>query len=104
MIIGFIGFGKVSKNLIDLIKSDEITFATSLENRSYKTIKNAENHDIRILDTFEEVAEASDILISANSPKSAVEVAKKYGKFCKGIYVDLNNVSPDTTVKISEYV
>lgn len=104
MIIGFIGFGKVSKNLIELIKSDEITFATSLENRSDKTIKNAENHDIRILDTFEEVVDASDILISANSPKSAVEVAKKYGKFCKGIYVDLNNVSPDTTVKISEYV
>lgn len=103
MIIGFIGFGKVSKNLMELIKSDEITFATSLENRSGKTVKNAEDHDVRVLDTFEDVAKASDILISANSPKSAVEVAKKYGKFCKGIYVDLNNVSPDTTVKIRGY-
>ena len=29
----------------------------------------------------------SDILISANSPKSALEVAKKYGKFSNGIYI-----------------
>ena len=40
MIIGFIGFGKVSKNLVNLIKSDEIKFITSTEGRSQKTIEN----------------------------------------------------------------
>ena len=46
----------------------------------------------------------SDILISATSPKSALSIAKEYGKYSKGIYLDLNNVSPDTTFKIDKHV
>ncbi|WP_407415105.1 NAD(P)-binding domain-containing protein [Methanobrevibacter sp.] len=103
MIIGFIGFGKVSKNLMRLIKSDDIAFITSLEGRSPKTIENIKKEDIDVLDTFKQVVEKSDILISANSPKSALNVAKKYGKYTKGIYLDLNNISPDTTFEISKY-
>lgn len=104
MIIGFIGFGKVSKNLVNLIKSDDIRFVTSLENRSDKTIENARKCGIEIMDTTKSVAEISDILISANSPKSALDVAKKYGKYAGGIYLDLNNISPDTTLEISRHV
>ena len=40
MIIGLIGFGKVSKNLFELIKSDNIKFITSFEGRSPQTIEN----------------------------------------------------------------
>ena len=39
MIIGFIGFGKVSQNLKRLIQSEDIEFITSLEGRSSKTIE-----------------------------------------------------------------
>ena len=46
----------------------------------------------------------SDILISATSPKSALDVAEVYGKFSNGIYLDLNNISPDTTLKIDSHV
>ena len=104
MIIGFIGFGKVSKNLLNLIKSDDITFITSAEGRSSKTIENIKKADIEVLNTFKEVSIKSDILISANSPKNAFEIAKRYGKFAKGIYLDLNNISPDTTLEINEHV
>lgn len=104
MIIGFIGFGKVSKNLFDLIKSDDIRFVTSLENRSDKTVENVRQCGIEILDTVRSVAENSDIVISANSPKSALDVAKEYGKYAEGIYLDLNNISPDTTMEISRHV
>ena len=104
MIIGFIGFGKVSKNLFDLIKSDDIRFVTSIENRSDKTIENVRQCGIEILDTVRSVAENSDIVISANSPKSALDVAKEYGKYAEGIYLDLNNISPDTTMEISRHV
>ena len=31
MIIGFIGFGKVSQNLVGIIRSDDIDFITSKE-------------------------------------------------------------------------
>ena len=104
MIIGLIGFGKVSQNLFRLIKSDEIKFITSFENRSSKTIESIKNTNIEVRDTFKEVAAESDILISATSPKSALTVAKEYGKFAKGIYLDLNNISPKTALKISSHV
>ncbi len=104
MIIGLIGFGKVSRNLFNLIKSDDITFITSFEGRSENTIQNIKNSDIDILDTFEAVARKSDILISATSPKSSLDVAENYGKYAKGIYLDLNNISPDTTLKINNHV
>lgn len=104
MIIGLIGFGKVSKNLIKLIESEDIDFITSFENRSAKTINDIKDSGIEVLDTFKQVAIASDILISANSPKSALVVAKKYGGYAKGIYLDLNNISPDTTLEINKYV
>lgn len=104
MIIGFIGFGKVSQNLKRLIMSEDIEFVTSLEGRSSKTIEMIKKEDIEVVDTFKEVAQTSDILISANSPKSALDVAQKYGRYANGIYLDLNNISPDTTLEISKHV
>lgn len=104
MIIGFIGFGKVSQNLTNMLKSDDITFITSFEGRSQKTIKKINEHEIEVADTFKEVAIESDILISANSPKCALKVAEEYGKYAKGIYLDLNNISPKTTFEISRHV
>lgn len=104
MIIGFIGFGKVSTNLLKLINSQDIEFITSTENRSSKTIENVTNFNIEVLDSFKEVACKSDILISANSPKQALDVAKNYGKYAEGIYLDLNNISPETTKLINEHV
>ncbi|WP_407410267.1 NAD(P)-dependent oxidoreductase [Methanobrevibacter sp.] len=104
MIIGLIGFGKVSRNLFNLIKSDEITFITSTEGRSKSTVHNIEESGIEIFDTFNEVASKSDILVSATSPKSALTVAKECGKYVDGIYLDLNNISPDTTLEIDKHV
>ena len=102
--VGFIGFGKVSQNLVNLIKSDNVCCFTSKESRSESTIDNIDSSDVEVLPTFKEVAEVSDILISANSPKNSIEVAREYGKYAKGIYLDLNNVSPQTTFEIGEYV
>ena len=104
MIIGLIGFGKVSQNIVRLMDSDDITFITSKEGRSDKTIKNIDDSNIEVLDTFKQVAIKSDILISATSPKNAVKVAQEYGKYSNGIFLDLNNVSPDTTLEISCHV
>jgi 3-hydroxyisobutyrate dehydrogenase-like beta-hydroxyacid dehydrogenase len=104
MIIGFIGFGKVSQNLVKLIQSEEIVFITSFEGRSKKTADNIKKSGICVLDSFREVAIKADILISANSPNNALDVAKQYGKFSKGIFLDLNNISPRTTMEINKHV
>lgn len=103
MIIGFIGFGKVSVNLLNSIKSPDVSFITSTEGRSARTIENIKNADIETLDSFEDVAISSDILISATSPKSALDIAQKYGKCSNGIYLDLNNISPKTTFEIDRH-
>ena len=104
MIIGLIGFGKVSQNLVKLIKSDDIEFLTSKENRSKSTIEAIDELNVGLVSTFDEVAKLSDILISAASPKTALSIAKKYGKLSNGIYLDLNNISPETTLEINKCV
>jgi 3-hydroxyisobutyrate dehydrogenase-like beta-hydroxyacid dehydrogenase len=104
MIIGFIGFGKVSQNLVRLMDSDSIELVTSAENRSEKTAENISKSNVQVLDTFRDVAIRSDVLISANSPKEALNVAREYGEYVKGIYLDLNNISPDTTTEIANHV
>lgn len=75
-----------------------------MEGRSAETQNSIKNENIEVLDTFKQVAIKSDILISATSPKSAPDVALKYGRFAQGIYLDLNNISPDTTDEIGKTV
>ncbi|MEE1128527.1 MAG: NAD(P)-dependent oxidoreductase [Methanobrevibacter sp.] len=104
MIIGLIGFGKVSQNLVKLIQSNNIKFITSKENRSQYTIEAINRLNVETLPTFKDVADISDILISANSPFASLEVAEKYGKCSNGIYLDLNNISPETTFEIEKHV
>lgn len=104
MIIGFIGFGRVSQNLVKLISSPDISFLTSAQNRSGRTRELIQKSDVDTADTFEEVAAGSDILISANSPLEAKRVCEKYGRYCRGIYLDLNNISPKTTEDLSKNV
>ena len=81
MKIGLIGFGKVCQNLVKLMESEDIEFITSKEDRSESTIESIDESNVSVLPTFEDVAIQSDILISANSPSSSLDVAKKYGKY-----------------------
>ena len=104
MIIGFIGFGKVSKTLFSLIESENIDFITSCEGRSARTIENIKESNVKVLDSIMDVVISSDILIVATSPKSSLEIAEKYGEYSKGIYLDLNNISPNTALEIDKYV
>ena len=101
MNIAFIGFGKVAYNLVQLIDSPDIVFSTSKEKRSKNTIDLINKSDVNIYPTLKEAIENADVVISANTPSKALEVAKDYGKYCTGIYLDLNNVSPETSLKIS---
>ena len=104
MNIAFIGFGKVAFNLVRLIQSEDITFSTSKENRSKTTIDLIEKSNIQVFETFKQAIENSDIVISANSPSKALEVANTYSKYCKGLYLDLNNISPKTSLEIDGVV
>ncbi len=104
MNIAFIGFGKVAYTLSRLIKSPDINFLTSTEKRSNDTIDLINKSNIEVYDSFREALENAEIIISAVTPSKAVKVADMYGPYCNGIYLDLNNISPDTSEKISNVV
>ncbi|MBE6504930.1 MAG: NAD(P)-dependent oxidoreductase [Methanobrevibacter sp.] len=102
MNITLIGFGKVSYNLFKLIDSPDINFRTSAEGRSQKTIDLINESNIEVYDSFREAVEKSDIVISAVTPSQALDVSRRYARDYKGLYIDLNNVSPDTKNQINE--
>lgn len=102
MNIALIGFGKVSYNLFKLIDSPDINFSTSTEGRSQKTIALINESNIEIYDSFREAVEKSDIVISAVTPSQALDVSRSYAHDYNGLYLDLNNVSPDTKNQIND--
>lgn len=105
MKIGFIGFGEVSYRLSKIFFENGFDVLTSVEGRSIKTRGFVNSIDyIELLSTFEEVAKESDILISANSPHSALGIALRYGSLTNGVYLDFNNISPDTSKQIANFL
>jgi 3-hydroxyisobutyrate dehydrogenase-like beta-hydroxyacid dehydrogenase len=63
----------------------------------------AKNANVRPCDTLEEAVRGADLLISAVTASSAVDVAGRVAPFLRGgqIYLDLNSVSPDTKLSIA---
>jgi 3-hydroxyisobutyrate dehydrogenase-like beta-hydroxyacid dehydrogenase len=94
--IGFIGFGEVASTLARSLKSEGVEVYTCLAGRSPKTVELAQSNGVNICPSLHQLADISDIVLAAVVPAQAVNVAKIIGKDFKGLYVDLNNVSPST--------
>ena len=87
MIIGFIGFGQVASTLSNILSANGIQTVTVVKDRSQKTNKLAVNSDVQIIDSYKALLEGSDIVISANSPANALNLAEKYSDHMgQGIY------------------
>lgn len=104
MKVGFLGFGEVASTISGWLTDGGVEVYTSLENRSPKTQKLARKYEVKICKDNKKVAEISDILISAVTPAEAVNVAREVGKYVKGVYVDINNISPQTVKKALTYI
>ena len=100
MKIGFIGFGEVASTLARSLKSEGAEVYTCLAGRSLKTVELAQSSDVNICPSFHKLADISDIILAAVVPAQAVNAAKIIGKHIKGLYVDLNNVSPSTVKEV----
>jgi len=98
--IGFIGFGEVASTISKKLLDNNVEVISSVNGRSDKTKKLAKNSGIDLVNSFEDVALSSDILISTVYPFKALEISKKYGILTNGIFLDLNNISPKTTLEI----
>lgn len=99
MKVGFIGFGEVASTLSKGLLDRDATVLTCLNDRSSCTKNKALEMGVSTCKNYKELAETSDILISAVTPSTSVEVAMLMGKYSRGIYVDINNVSPSTVVE-----
>ena len=104
MKIGFLGFGEVASTLAAGLLSSGADVATCVEGRSLKTKELAKETEINLCKSNRELAESSDILISAVTPFQAVKVAQEVGKYSEGIYVDINNISPSRAKEALSYI
>ncbi len=96
MQVGFLGFGEVAATFSSGLKLNGVDVYTCLNGRSSGTVKNAVDSGVKLCSSYKELAENSDILFSSVVPSMAVEVAEKVGKYSKGLFVDVNNISPKT--------
>jgi 3-hydroxyisobutyrate dehydrogenase-like beta-hydroxyacid dehydrogenase len=101
MDIGLIGYGKVNQTLAKQLKKNHKIY-TTIEGRSQNTINNAQKTEINILKTNKELAQKSDLLISANTPSEALKIAQNFSKYYNKLYLDLNNINPKTSQKIAK--
>ena len=99
MKIGFIGFGEVASTLASGLLKRGVEVSTCIEGRSPRTQKIAKKMELNLFKSNRELAENSDFLISAVTPASAIKIAQDIGECVKGVYVDINNVSPSTAKK-----
>ncbi|MCK9152141.1 NAD(P)-dependent oxidoreductase [Methanobacterium alcaliphilum] len=99
MKVGFVGFGEVASELSRGLIDEGVNVLTCVDGRSSKTQKLAKQSGAKLCLRNRDVAEEADILISSVTPEMAISVAYELGKLSKGIYVDINNVSPETVKK-----
>ena len=99
MQVGFIGFGEVASKLSMGLHEYGVNVYTCLEGRSARTVENARISGVKIYNSYKELAENSEVLISSVVPAMALEVAETVSSHSRGIYVDMNNVSPETVQK-----
>ena len=104
MKIGFLGFGEVASTLATGLLNNGAEVFTCVEGRSLRTKELAKETEMNLCKSNLELAGSSDILISVVTPFQAVKVAKEVGKYVKGVYIDINNISPSTAEEALSYI
>jgi len=100
--VGFIGFGEVAQTLASRLRSRGVEVVTSLEGRSPSTIERART--VGVTETSEEDVYSCPVVISAVTPGVALGAARRAGRHVRGIYVDINNISPETVRMASSLI
>ena len=101
-VIGLLHPGEMGAALAMLLRRGRLVLWAS-SGRSAETAERAEQAGLQDAGTVEEVAEASDVILSVCPPHGALAVAQSIAGF-KGIYVDANAVSPMTAREIASIV
>ena len=106
--IGFIGFGEVAYHLSKGLKKEGIEQILAYSRSSSKSIynKRANETDVELVPTLDELVTRSEIIISAVHGHVALDVAKDASRYIKEgcIFADLNNSTPSAKKEAAEFI
>ncbi len=110
--LGFIGFGEAAYNISAGLKEEGVQGITAydkfwdLEPQSELIKGRAAEAGVTLVPSPQALAEGADILLSAVSANTAVELAETFRPFLRKeqIYVDLNAASPMTKQKVDAII
>ncbi len=105
---GFIGFGEAAYHIANGLKDEGLKGIIAydkfwnVEPQSALIQKHAEEAEVQLLPSLQELVEKSDIIVSAVSADKAVSLAQTSKQFLKQsqLYVDINATSPMTKEEV----
>jgi hypothetical protein len=105
--IGILYPGEMGSSLGKVLSENGYRVVTTVEERSSRTRRLCLETGLEILNSFREVVQAADIIISVVPPAAAVQVAEQYASFADlrsrtSLYIDANSISPETTKQIGD--
>ncbi len=103
LVVGLLHPGEMGAAVATQLREKGRFVLWASQGRSAATVERAEQAGLRDAGTVEELAEASDVILSVCPPHGALAVAGSIAGF-KGIYVDANAVSPMTAREIASIV
>jgi 3-hydroxyisobutyrate dehydrogenase-like beta-hydroxyacid dehydrogenase len=101
--IGVLHPGEMGAALAAVLRRMGLEVLWASTGRSPETRRRAEEAGLRAVAGAEELAEASDLILSVCPPHAAVDVARSAAGF-EGIYVDANAIAPATARTVSELI
>lgn len=105
--LGVLGFGEAGSTIASGLASDGLG-GIRVWKRSpcSDAVREAGRQaGLSVTDNLEDVVGASDLLVSLVAPEAALEVAQRAAPWIRGkYYLDLNTVTPGTTMRIDESV
>ncbi|HEU4390088.1 MAG TPA: DUF1932 domain-containing protein [Blastocatellia bacterium] len=110
--IGFIGFGEAGFNIAKGLRGEGMTRLSAYDINTHtprlgeRIQQRAKQAEVSLLESSEDLALASDILLSVVTANAAAEAAQQTAPFLEGRhhYVDMNSVSPALKQSIAELV
>lgn len=107
MVIGLLFPGDMGLAVAELLLKNNFRVITTTRGRSQKTIDNIKDTAIQDFASLHDVVEASDIILSINSPNKSFEIAEEIcncisDRSKKKIFIDLNSNTPESAIKIDQ--
>lgn len=101
--IGIAHPGEMGGAVAAALSGEDARVVWASAGRSVDTRARAEDGGLRDVETLEELAAQSDLLLAICPPHAAVELAEELAGY-RGVYVDANAIAPQTAMEVAAIV